>query len=271
MTTQRSNTLAVIKILVALILASAGAVAWHQYARLHFPDQSSSDVFGVRSGYPMCLGLSALFTSLVFDRNFSAIAFRIPHARYFGMAIPLAIALTLVPFILNVILYLTGITDTVPPYPRLLIVGFPVLIVMAAGQEMMWRGLLFNNFAKFFGFTSTSIIIGLLWALWQLPILLNTSLLNFSHFQRFSIPMFILLMIGSSFIYTYLRMVSRSIWPCVFLHALCNLLLYALIDTIERPAYPWSPFFMHDAGFLYVFAALSGALYYSSRIKKIYL
>jgi membrane protease YdiL (CAAX protease family) len=73
------------------------------------------------------------------------------------------------------------------------------------------------------GFTSTSLLVGLIWAAWHYPINIAVSPL-----YRPNVPLwysnacFTLAVIGISFMHTWLRIRSQSLWPSALFHAAGN-------------------------------------------------
>ncbi|MDB5284991.1 MAG: hypothetical protein JWO06_4066 [Bacteroidota bacterium] len=266
---RREKTVTILKILVALLLASASSIMWFYYGCTIYNDHITSKDFLFYGFYPAGLGISAILASLIFDGNLQGVGLRSTQAKYIGTAALLSLVLTVLPFALNLFLYLTGLNLFPEIYAQLLLYLFPGLVILSIAEEVMWRGILFTSFSQFFNFSTTSIIIGLLWAAWHFPIIIHSKLLYSDRPLVFSLIMFTVLTVASSFIYNYLRAVSRSIWPCVVLHTLQNFFFYTLIGPTERSVYPWSSFFMNDIGLLYVLAALAGALYFGSRGRKL--
>lgn len=260
--------IAAYKILFALVLGSVSSAVWVYFADVYYHNHVAAEDFVFYSLYPLGIGLSAIITTLIFDRSLKPIGFKIPPLKFIGNAIILATVLTLVPFILNQVFSLTGINKSPEIYGQLLLYGLPALAILAFGEELMWRGLLFPGFSEFMGFTPASIVTGLIWSAWHYPIIIHTKLLYTDKSAIESLTMFTALVTFSAFIYNYLRKVSRSIWPCVVLHTLVNFYLYIIVAPIEAPVYPWSKFFMNDIGMLYVLAALTGALHYGGGAKK---
>jgi membrane protease YdiL (CAAX protease family) len=87
------------------------------------------------------------------------------------------------------------------------------------------------EFAKGHGFAATAIISGLIWAFWHYPLLL----LRDYHSDApvwFYLPLFTLLVPAISFVWTWMRLKSGSLWPCVVLHAAHNTFIQWFFDPI---------------------------------------
>jgi membrane protease YdiL (CAAX protease family) len=119
------------------------------------------------------------------------------------------------------------------PLVLFLLVGTLMLLtslVTALGEEIGWRGLLTPLLVTRFGFTRGTLLVGIIWSAWHLPILLFADY-NSGTPWWFSLPCFCALTIGLSFVLTWFRLVSGSIWPCAILHASHN----AFIQTFFTP------------------------------------
>ena len=99
------------------------------------------------------------------------------------------------------------------------------------GEEIGWRGFLVPELARHHGFAATAIISGLIWALWHYPLLL----LGDYHPDTpvwFYLPLFTLLLPAISFVWTWMRLKSGSIWPGVVLHAAHNTFIQRFFDPL---------------------------------------
>jgi membrane protease YdiL (CAAX protease family) len=102
----------------------------------------------------------------------------------------------------------------------LVIVGYPE-----------WRGFLVPELFKNYGFTKTSIIIGLIWGIWHLPGLLFADY-NIGAPSWYSMLCFMILIVSISFIYTWFRIKSGSLWTAVILHATHNLFIQGIFTPL---------------------------------------
>jgi membrane protease YdiL (CAAX protease family) len=116
----------------------------------------------------------------------------------------------------------------------LLLIGTTQMIsslAHALGEEIGWRGLLTPLMVQRLGFTKGSIVVGVIWAAWHMPLLLFADY-NSGTPWWFSMPCFCALTVGCSVIMTWFRMVSNSVWPCAILHASHNLFIQGFFTPL---------------------------------------
>jgi uncharacterized protein len=99
------------------------------------------------------------------------------------------------------------------------------------GEEIGWRGFLVPELAKTHGFPATAIITGFIWAIWHYPIVL------FADYKSdtpvwFYLPLLTVMLPFLTFVWTWMRLKSGSIWPCVILHAAHNTFIQAFFDPL---------------------------------------
>ncbi len=110
-------------------------------------------------------------------------------------------------------------------------VGMIWHMATALGEEIGWRGFLTPALMARMSFLKTSLVVGALWALWHMPIIFFTSYNGGPSDLELQFLNYTVMTIGLSFVMTYLRMRSGSLWPPVVLHAAHN--VYVL--TIMQP------------------------------------
>ena len=187
-----------------------------------------------------CPGLAALVTKILRDRSLRGLGWGWGRTRYFLIAYGLAIALCLLPYLfvwfafdafsrsqLIEVLSKAGLPSALRGRAGLLVVVLVISpltgLISSAGEEIGWRGFLVPRMHALVGFTSTSLLVGLIWAAWHYPINIAVSPL-----YRPNVPLwysnacFTLLVIGISFMHTWLRIRSQSLWPSALCHAAGN-------------------------------------------------
>jgi membrane protease YdiL (CAAX protease family) len=132
----------------------------------------------------------------------------------------------------------------------LLLIGTGVVLptlVTTLGEELGWRGLLTPAIVARLGFSRGSLLIGIIWAAWHMPILLFADY-NTGTPWWFSIPCFCVLTIGISFILTWFRLASNSIWPCAILHASHNAFVQVFFTALTGPRGTVTPYVIDEFG-----------------------
>jgi uncharacterized protein len=109
-------------------------------------------------------------------------------------------------------------------------------LISAAGEEIGWRGFLVPRMHALMGFTGTSLLVGLIWAAWHYPINIAVSPPYRPTVRLwYSNGCSTLAVIGVSFMHTWLRMRSHSLWPSALFHAAGNafqsVLQFATVET----------------------------------------
>lgn len=113
------------------------------------------------------------------------------------------------------------------------IVGMVDYSAFALGEEIGWRGFLVPELFKLTSYTKTSLISGVLWALWHYPAILFSTYNGGTPFW-FSLTCFTIMIVSSCFIYTWMRIKSNSLWTGVFLHASHNLFIQRIFTPLTR-------------------------------------
>jgi membrane protease YdiL (CAAX protease family) len=197
-------------------------------------------------------GFAALLTCKLLGRDFKTIGWSWGSGRYEVIAylIPLAYSLSIYGFV-----WITGIgafydhvfiakvaeSYGLGPLPNWLTLTlyffftatYSVIRDTATviGEEIGWRGFLVPELAKSRSFSATAIITGLIWAIWHYPVVL------FADYKSdtpvwFYLPLLTVMLPLITFVWTWLRLKSGSIWPCVILHASHNTFMQAFFDPI---------------------------------------
>ena len=124
----------------------------------------------------------------------------------------------------------------VPGYFLLLAtVGMVMSCSRALGEELGWRGFLVPQLAKVTSFRGVALSSGIIWALWHYPLILFANY-NGAGPRWYSILCFTVLVLGISFLFTWMRLKSGSVWPCMLLHASHNVFIQAFFNPLTRPA-----------------------------------
>lgn len=119
----------------------------------------------------------------------------------------------------------------------------------ALGEEIGWRGFLAPALVARLGFTGGALVTGAIWGAWHLPILLFADY-NSGTPWWFAMPCFIVLVLASSVMMTWLRLRSGSLWTAAVMHASHNLFIQAFFTPITAPRGAITPYAIDEFGFL---------------------
>jgi uncharacterized protein len=102
--------------------------------------------------------------------------------------------------------------------------------ISALGEELGWRGFLVPQLAKVSSFLTVSLISGGIWALWHMPLIIWADYRGAGPVW-YSVTCFAVLVVGSAFLFAWMRLKSGSLWTGVILHASHNLFIQAFYDA----------------------------------------
>jgi membrane protease YdiL (CAAX protease family) len=111
-------------------------------------------------------------------------------------------------------------------------VGMIWHMATALGEEIGWRGFLTPMLLRLTSFPLASLITGLVWLAWHVPLIYFTKY-NAGpvdlHIQVFN---FGLMAVGLSFIMTYFRLRSGSLWTATVIHAAHNAYILSILQPM---------------------------------------
>jgi membrane protease YdiL (CAAX protease family) len=122
----------------------------------------------------------------------------------------------------------------------LLGVGTLTSCLFALGEEIGWRGYLVPRLARVSSFDRTSVVSGLIWAVWHYPLILVAGYSGGAPVW-YSMLCFAVMVIGISFLYTWVTLGSGSVWPAMLLHGSHNLYVQGVFDrgTVDTGPTAW--------------------------------
>jgi uncharacterized protein len=120
-------------------------------------------------------------------------------------------------------------------------VSFVLLLPGILGEEVGWRGLLVPALSKNLGFAQVALLSGLLWSIWHWPLMLLGFYGNSEAPLTFQISTFTVCLVSMSFVMTYIRYTTDSLWPAVIFHMSHNVFLQKFFSpmTEEDAATVW--------------------------------
>lgn len=200
-----------------------------------------------------CPGLAALMTCSLLRRDFSGLAWHWPEKKYFIAAYFLPLIYTSLAYgtiwatqlggfnleFASVVAQSFGLQR----FPAWAAVALYVIfmgtsgmiqnISMALGEEIGWRGFLVPELAKQMCFTKVSIVSGIAWACWHVPLLLVGDYgPGTNRWYALGCSSVTVLSVGC--ILAWLRLKSHSLWPGALLHASHNLFVAGIFDNLTR-------------------------------------
>lgn len=104
-------------------------------------------------------------------------------------------------------------------------------LLTATGEEIGWTGFLTPTFLEITTPAKSSLAVGLIWAIWHYPLILFAGY-NAGTSLWLAIPFFTIMLVGFSFVRTWLWMGSGSLWTGAILHAAHNLFIQVFFDII---------------------------------------
>ena len=184
-----------------------------------------------------CPALSAIITSLAYEKNIRGIGWKLGRVRWLVIGYTLPICYSTLAY---GIIWLFGFAIINPNYQfnifSLIILGTLFNIAFAAGEEIGWRGFLVPHLYKLTGsFTKTSLITGIIWSVWHFPLIISGVYLAKMPMD-FQLLFLVITVTAMTFPISWLRLKSGSVWPAVLLHASHNLYIQRIFDplTIEN-------------------------------------
>lgn len=216
----------------------------------------------------LCPGVSAILTKLIFDRSLKGLGWKPGPAKWLGLGYVLPILYGAVIYGIAWLVGLGGFTTDVvaemvgtgmgmADAPRWLVVAvytfFLATIVYlrsgllsSLGEELGWRGFLFPELHRMTSFTTASLISGIVWTLFHLPLIL------FSDYHSgapiaFTVVVFFISTVAHTFVNNWLRARSGSVWPTVLLHTSHNVFINNVYDPLMA-RYPLTDYFVTEFG-----------------------
>jgi membrane protease YdiL (CAAX protease family) len=206
-------------------------------------------------GIKWCPGLAAMLILKLNGRKLSELGWRWPEARYVWMSwlVPLAyaaISYTIVwgcglggfpnyEFMQHLVPVMAlNASPLISTVLYLLLTGTFGMITRVSsdlGEEIGWRGFLVPELFKNIGYTRTSLLGGAVWALWHYPLLIWSNYNSGSGEPLwFALICFTIMVMGDSFINTWLRLKSGSLWVAAIAHASHNLYIQSICTLLTR-------------------------------------
>jgi len=211
--------------------------------------------------------VSAILTKLIFDRSLKGLGWKPGSAKWLGLGYVLPILYGAVIYGTVWLLGLGGFTTEpiagqlaelgmadAPAWQMvavyMLVMGTIVYVrgglLRSFGEELGWRGFLFPELHRMTSFTTASLISGVVWALFHLPVILFSDYHSGAP-KAFAVVVFFISTIAHTFVINWLRAKGGSMWPAVLLHASHNLFVGYVYDPL-MVRYSLTDFFVTEFG-----------------------
>jgi membrane protease YdiL (CAAX protease family) len=184
-------------------------------------------------------GVTAIIVKLIFEKNLHGFGWKPGKLKYLGLGYFLPLIGGLLVYGL---VWYTGAgelnTERLSEnfVVRILVsgtLGVLVSILTSAGEEIGWRGFLVPQILKRYSPFKTSLIVSVIWALYHYPGIVFSSYTSGTE-SWYAVLFFTLQIVGLTFIMTWLRLKSNSLWPAIILHASHNLFIQSVFDGLTR-------------------------------------
>jgi membrane protease YdiL (CAAX protease family) len=137
----------------------------------------------------------------------------------------------------------------------------------ALGEEIGWRGFLTPELYKRFGFFKTSLLVGIIWAVWHYPVLIFSDYNNGTPVW-YGLTCFTTMIIALTFIFTWLTIRSKSLFPAMILHATHNLYIQHIFTPLTN-GNDLTPWFIDEFGAILPIVMILFALYFILKRNKL--
>lgn len=191
--------------------------------------------------------LAAVFARLTGREGFADVSFRLGGWR----GVQASLLALILPLIVGLVAYgvawSVGLAEFTPPgsptfpavtnrlallglqFVSVLNIGFLVSLVLAAGEEIGWRGYMLTRLIDA-RVPQPVLVSGLIWGLWHLPLILS-GLYAAGPNPLLSALWFMVAITVSAFLYAKLRLATGSIWPVIILHGAWNSIIQSVFDA----------------------------------------
>ncbi|NSW53490.1 MAG: CPBP family intramembrane metalloprotease [Anaerolineae bacterium] len=190
-------------------------------------------------------GIAAFITLRIFKLPAKELGWKPGKAKYLGISYLLPLVYALPVYAAVWISGIGRIDPAVMTLPNVLVMAFGMVLMAmlsALGEEIGWRGFLVPRLVQLIGFNRASLLSGFIWAVWHIPFILFLDY-NSSTPAWFAVLCFVVMVVGVSFAYAWLRMASASLWTATLLHAAHNVFIQNLLDPATQDAgrglVPW--------------------------------
>lgn len=113
-------------------------------------------------------------------------------------------------------------------------IGMVQSMATALGEEIGWRGFLTPRLTALTGFIAATVITGVIWGVWHLPLLFLGAYQSGAN-QLYEALSFVVMVTALSGAFAWLRLDSGSLWPAATLHASHNIVVAVIFESLSMP------------------------------------
>ena len=195
-----------------------------------------------------CPALSAIATSLIYEKSLKGIGWGLGRPRWLVAAYCLPI---LYAGLAYGIIWLSGWGAINPAYQfnfyKLVIYGTLFNVVFAAGEEIGWRGFLVPQLYKYFSYTATCLITGIIWSVWHFPLIISGIYLAKMPILA-QLLLFVITVTAMTFPISWFRLKAGTVWVAALLHGSHNLYIQRFFDPLTMETGPLSKYMIGESG-----------------------
>ena len=147
------------------------------------------------------------------------------------------------------------------------VIGMFGSLSTALGEEIGWRGFLVPELLEITTYTRTSLISGLVWAIWHYPLLIWGNYNNGTP-AWYALTCFTILVVSMNFVFTWFRIKSGSLWTGAMLHASHNLFIQSFFTPLTTGTGN-SKWFIDEFGAALPIVTIGFAFYFWMRRKEL--
>jgi membrane protease YdiL (CAAX protease family) len=120
----------------------------------------------------------------------------------------------------------------------------------ALGEEIGWRGYLTPRLLQKYTPNQVSLFVGIIWSTWHFPLIISGSYGTDTP-VLFQLTCFTLMLTGNTYIYTWFRIKSGSLWTGCLIHTSHNLFIFHVFNDLTNHNKEITPYFIDETGVMF--------------------
>lgn len=178
--------------------------------------------------------VAGIITTLIFQRNLRGMGWGLGKTKYYLIAYMTPVLYAGVAYAAIWLLGLGGLNFSLEGTSGLvtsLTVGVLTALITAAGEEIGWRGVLVPQLARVNPYPRTALISGIIWGLWHIPLIIAGGYSSGAP-TWYAVSLFMVVVVGMSFAFAWIRLASGSIWTAAIMHSVHNSFIQSFLDKV---------------------------------------